>query len=236
MTLRGFAVGNTELFTGKAAAYAKARPTYPAAAIQYIQAQMPQDAVIAEIGAGTGKLTLPLAQLGFRILAVEPNADMRAELFKTVSAFTRVSVLAATAEETKLPDHCVDAIICAQALHWFDLDIFRKECCRIGKPDAVVIVVYNNTPGGESTSHSKTSTESFFRNPTIKEFSNPVCYTREDWLAYMTSHSHDPLPGSDEYQAHMENMNQIFDAESADGILTKSLTTCVYSEKASELF
>ncbi len=228
-------MSNTDLFTGKAEVYAKARPTYSTDAVRYIQELIPQDAVIAEIGAGTGKLTLPLARLGYRIFAIEPNEDMRAQLLIAISSLPNVAVLDATAEKTTLPAQCVDAIICAQALHWFDPDAFRAECLRIGKADAVAIAVYNNAPGADDTSHSKTSTDAFFHSPMLKEFPNTVYYSREDWLAYMTSHSHDPLPDTEEYHTHIEKMNQFFDAESEDGVLAKHLSTCVYSENVLEL-
>ena len=42
------------------------------------QAGTQVDSPVADIGAGTGKLAIPLAQRGFRVSAVEPNAAMRA--------------------------------------------------------------------------------------------------------------------------------------------------------------
>lgn len=226
---------NTELFTGKAEAYAKARPGYSIEAIQYIRALISDQPVIAEIGAGTGIFTHAIAQFATKIFAVEPNSDMRAQLRETVKEFNQVTVVDATAENTTLPDHCADAIVCAQALHWFDLPAFNKECQRIGKADAVVIAVYNNLAGGDSSQHSATSTKAFFGLPTIKEFANPIQYTREQWLTYMTTHSKDPLPDSAAFAEHMEQMNQVFESESENGILTRMLHTSVYHKKLSDL-
>lgn len=222
---------NTEKFTGKARAYAAARPSYPAAALEYIRSLVPPDAVFADIGAGTGKFTALLARYGYELFAVEPNADMRGQLALVLSSFGKARIVVGTAEATALPDHCADAITCAQALHWFDPEGFRAECRRIGKPGALAIAVYNNMPGGNSSSHSKTATDAFFKNPAVQQFSNPISYKRENWLQYMTSHSHDPLPSDPGYDAHMAEMNQIFDNENVDGLLHREVITNVYWEK-----
>ncbi|MCL2357966.1 MAG: class I SAM-dependent methyltransferase [Defluviitaleaceae bacterium] len=259
---------NTELFTGKAAHYAAARPGYPAEAIDYICSLVPADAVFADIGAGTGLFTREPARRGYKVFAVEPNPDMSAQLkrvlknavsydefaenrrlqagfrerayangqfFNTLLKITtapyNVTVISAPAEATTLPAHSADIITCAQALHWFDLPAFEKECRRIGKPGAIIAAIYNATPGGSSITHSQCSTEIFFKNPTIKEFPNPVFYTREKWIAYMSSHSHDPLPTSPEYAEHLAKVNAVFDAENIDGLLRREVVTKVYSER-----
>jgi len=220
---------NTEKFTGKAQAYANARPSYPDAAIDYICGLVPPKAVFADIGAGTGKLTELLAQRGYSVFAVEPNADMRGQLAVTLAPYPNAKIVDGTAEATVLSEHSVDVITCAQALHWFDTETFRAECQRIGKPGVLVIVVYNNTPGGSSITYGKQSTDAFFNNPVVREFSNPIFYTRESWLQYMTSHSHDPLPSEPEYDAHIAEINAIFDRENLDGLLCLDIVTKVYS-------
>ncbi len=244
---------STEIFTGRAEAYAKARLSYPEAALDYIGSLIPPDAVFADIGAGTGKLTLLLGQRRYPGFAVEPNADMRKQLTFTLSPYPQVKIIGGSAEATALPDHSVDVVLCAQALHWFDPDGFRAECRRICKPGGIVIAVYNvtlegnNSPHSKSSnhskssshskspSHSKTSAHRFFDSPSVQEFANPQFYTRENWLAYMTSHSHDPLPADAAYAAHIAEMNGIFDRESVDGLLRRNVVKEVYSEKVNNL-
>ena len=222
---------NTEIFTGKAEAYAKARPSYPDEAIEYIKSLVPQNAVFADVGAGTGKFTELLAQNNCSLFAVEPNTDMREQLVVTLASYPNTKIINGSAEATTLPDYSVDVITCAQALHWFDPDAFRKECRRIGNPDALVIAIYNNTPGGSSVAHSKLSTDVFFKNPEVREFPNPMFYTRESWLQYMTSHSYDPLPSDPGYDAHITEMNAVFDLENVEGLLFRDVVTKVYSER-----
>ena len=221
---------NADKFTGKAEAYAKARPSYPEAAIDYITSLAPPDAVYADVGAGTGKFTELLAKRGYQLFAVEPNADMQKQLEITLSPYPNAKTVVGTAEATTLPNNSVDIITCAQALHWIDPNAFREECSRIGKSNSIVVALYNISRGGSSAEHCKSSTAEFFKNPTVKEFPNPIFFTRENWLAYMTSHSGDPLPSDPNYAEHVAEMNAIFDRESVDGLLKREVVTKICIE------
>lgn len=221
----------TDIFTGKAENYAKARPGYPVEAINYIESLIPVGSIVADIGAGTGKFTELIVKRGYKLYAVEPNTDMREQLSTILSPHNNTVVINGTAEATTLQSGSIDVITCAQSLHWFDHKAFRQECLRIGKENVLVIALYNETPGGSSIAHSKQSTDFFYDNPTIREFPNPIYYTRESWLQYMTSHSHDPLPGDDRYDGHITEMNAVFDNENIDGLLKRDVVTKVYSER-----
>jgi ubiquinone/menaquinone biosynthesis C-methylase UbiE len=137
------AADNTLTFSGKADVYAMARPHYAEAAIDYILSITSPDAVFADIGAGTGIFTEELAKRGVEIYAVDPNDDMRTQLNGVLTPFTNANIINGSAETTMLPDHSVDVITVAQALHWFDLDAFKRECQRILKPGGKVVTVYN---------------------------------------------------------------------------------------------
>jgi len=224
-----------KLFTGKAAAYAAARPGYPQAAIDYVLSLAPTGAVFADIGAGTGKFTATLAASasGEKIFAVEPNDDMRAQLADVCTEFSNVEIVAATAEVTALPDASVDVIIVAQALHWFDHIAFAAECRRIARENAIIVAVYNNNPrpgaanGGNRNLNYKT-TATFFDCPVIREFPNPITYTREKWLTYMQSHSHSPLPGTLQHADLMAEVSATFDRENINGLMVINTVTTVF--------
>ena len=227
---------NTEIFTGKAEAYAKARPGYPDMAIDYIRGLVSQGAVFADIGAGTGKFTELLARHGYTLFAVEPNRDMQEQLTVTLAPYQNAKIVVGSAEFTTLPDHSVDVITCAQALGWFDLNAFRIECRRIGKSGVIVVSIYNEVPGDNSIPSnnrltSKRATDMFFKNPVVREFPNPILYTQERWLQYNASISDNPQPSDAGYDAHIAEMNTIFDRENVDGLIRRDLVTKVYSEK-----
>jgi SAM-dependent methyltransferase len=223
---------NTEAFTGRAQAYVKARPGYPDEAMEYIYRLAPMGAVFADIGAGTGKFTELLARYGNKIFAVEPNADMREQLEITLEKFPNTAIFDGTAEATKLPGNSVDVITCAQALNHLDLDKFRVECQRIGKTNPIVIALYNKTPGKiESTSHYDKTTSAFYKNPEVRDFPNPVYFTRDNWLLYHMSMSGVPMESDAGYVEYTAELNAIFNRDSVDGLLRLDLTTKVYSER-----
>ena len=226
---------NTELFSGKAEVYAKARPGYPKEAIDYILSLAPDNAVFADVGAGTGKLTQLLAQNGNKIFAVEPNSDMRKQLAVTLADYPNAKIISASAENTMLPENSVDVIVCAQALHWFEPEKFKAECRRVGKNGIIVIAVYNR-PRDEDENKNKFfrglfTTDLFFKNPTFKKFDNTIFYTREKWNQYMQTHSQSPLPIDSGYDAYIAEANNIFDRDSIDDVLRHDIITIIYSER-----
>jgi predicted RNA methylase len=69
-----------ERFSGRVEAYARARPGYPAGLIALLRREsaLAPSAAVADVGSGTGILSLPFLRFGNTIFAVEPNARMRA--------------------------------------------------------------------------------------------------------------------------------------------------------------
>ena len=228
---------SVEAFSGKASVYAAARPGYPAAAADYLTSLLPESGsaappgVVADVGAGTGKLTELFAQRGIQVYGIEPNDDMRAHLALALVDYPDAKAIVGSAEDTTLPDNSVDLIVCAQALHWFDAESFWKECQRIGKPNAIVAAVYNNMDGGRGGLHRQTAVDEFFTDPVITEFDSSVSYSRDTWRDYMLSHSHSPLPSDDSYADYLKEIDEIFDAEQVDGKLTRIVTTTVYTQR-----
>jgi len=218
---------NIGAFTGRAEAYAKARPSYPKEAMEYVRTLVPSNAVFADIGAGTGILTAHIAQYGYEVFAVEPNTDMIEQLAITTAPFPKVKIFDGTAEATKLPSNCVDVITNAQALKRFDIDMFRTECLRIGKSNPIVITVFNSEL--EANTGYEKATAALYQNPVIRKFKNPLCFTREKWHLYYASMEGVPLEGDARYEAWVTELNTMFDHDSVDGLLYKNEITHVYS-------
>ena len=227
---------NIDNFTNRAAAYAKGRPGYTKETIEKIIEFASSDAVFADIGAGTGKLTKELAKRGYTIYAVEPNEDMQTQLAITLEPYTNTKIIGSTAENTPLPDKSIDIITVAHALHWFDIEKFRAECCRILKPDGLVIVIYNHVPGKEESDFCRQAVDKFFSNPVFWTFSNPVSYTRDNWLAYIQSQDDSILPGEHGYEEYISSLNKTFDRDSIDGVLSCDRLTRIYVEQTNITF
>jgi SAM-dependent methyltransferase len=135
----------TERFSDRVADYVRARPGYPDAIVAALARAFGMSAgrTIADVGAGTGIATELFLRHGMTVAAVEPNDAMRAALDGRLGGRPGFASVAGTAESTTLAGASVDAVVAAQAFHWFDRKRFRAECLRILKPDGIVALIWN---------------------------------------------------------------------------------------------
>jgi SAM-dependent methyltransferase len=130
-------------FGSVAAAYAEYRPCYPEAAVRWCVAPVGRDLGslrVLDVGAGTGKLTALLARLGADVTAVEPDTAMLEELRRGLPS---VRALPGSAERIPLPDASVDAVLCGQSMHWFDLSRALPEIARVLVPGGTLGGLWN---------------------------------------------------------------------------------------------
>ena len=136
-----------ERFSGLADLYSRHRPTYPAAALDLIQARcgLGPGALLVDVGCGTGISTRLFAARGARVIGIEPNDDMRAraEAAPAPAGAPAPEYRKGTAEATGLPDGCAAAVLAAQAFHWFDAPAALREFRRILRPGGHVALVWN---------------------------------------------------------------------------------------------
>lgn len=198
--------------------------------MEYIYNLAPNNAIFADIGAGTGKFTELLARYGNALFAVEPNADMLEQLKITLAPFPNTKIVDGSAEATKLPDGIADVIINAQSLNRFDIEAFKVECRRIGKPNPLVVTLYNDDPPYGNLRYNK-STGALYHKPIMQKFPNPHFFTREKWLSYFSSMEGVPREFDSGYKAYTAKLNERFDRDSKDGLLRLELVTIVYSER-----
>src|SRR5690606_27320031 len=86
-----------------------------------------------------------LLEMGVKVFAVEPNADMRRIAERELGKMEDFVSVPATAEDTTLSEKSVDFVFAASAFHWFDPLSFRAECQRILKPGGRVFLIWNET-------------------------------------------------------------------------------------------
>jgi SAM-dependent methyltransferase len=125
-------------FGGVVDAYDRARPSYPREAAAWLVGQ--DAATVLELGAGTGKLTAQLVDLGHDVVATDPDPTMLARLQRNLP---EVRTIEAHAEELPVGDRAFDVVVAAQAFHWFDLDRALPEIARVLKARGRLSLVWN---------------------------------------------------------------------------------------------
>ena len=122
--------------------YQRGRPGYPDDAVSYLVHELgiAEGRDVVELGAGTGKFTELIVHTGARVTAVEPVAAMREALGKNCPT---VTVIDGAAEEIPVPDASADAVVAAQAFHWFDGNRALSEIQRVLRPDGRLGMIWN---------------------------------------------------------------------------------------------
>jgi len=118
--------------------YDKWRPSYPSAAVDWLAPFAP--ARVADVGAGTGKLTELLLARGLEVDAVEPDQRMLRVLgCNNPAARSHQS----DSEHIPAQDTSLDAVLVADAWHWFDPEPTIREIRRVLKPGGWLGLVWN---------------------------------------------------------------------------------------------
>jgi len=129
-------------FTDVADDYERGRPGYSPEVVDAIRRalDLADGARVADVGAGTGKLTRALAAGGFDVVAVEPLAGLRDRLRAELPG---IEALDGTAEALPLADASDDAVVCADAFHWFDGPRAVAELARVIRPGGGLALLWN---------------------------------------------------------------------------------------------
>lgn len=129
-------------FSTQAGTYTQGRPEYPDQLSQWLSTALGIGAqsTVIDLGAGTGKFTRLLAPLTEHLIAVEPVAAMRGEFSRQLPD---TQLLDGTAQAIPLGDGVADAVLCAQAFHWFASPAALGEIHRVLKPGAWLGLVWN---------------------------------------------------------------------------------------------
>lgn len=134
--------GLSTSFGSEAHNYELGRPDYPFEAVAWMLETVPADSRrIADVGAGTGKLTRVLATApDAEVVAIDPDPEMLTTLRASVPG---VPTFVGTAEQLPLPDASLDAVVLGQAWHWVDPVRGSEEVGRVLRDGGVLGLIWN---------------------------------------------------------------------------------------------
>ncbi len=133
-------------FDAWAAEYDRYRPGYPDELFETILERLglPDPPLVVDLGAGTGRASLAMAALGWRVTAVEPGRPMLDQLRANAGdQGLIISTVQSTAEATGLDPASADLVTVGQAFHWFEHDAALTEMARIVRPGGGIALFWN---------------------------------------------------------------------------------------------
>lgn len=236
---------STERFSTRVEAYREHRPRYPGEIVEVLRREcgLTAETVIADVAAGTGLLAEIFLANGNPVIAVEPNAPMRAACRELEGEYPLLNCVDGTAESTGLAAHSVDMVTVGQAMHWFDLKAARVEFARVLRLGGWCVVVYNHRKMRGDAFHEGyerilvefgkdygTVQSSHLTEERLAEFFSPAemrCatlpnaqeLTLEGLRGRVFSSSYMPQEGSAKYPAMMEAVDALFARHAQGGVV-----------------
>lgn len=243
----------TSRFSDRVEKYVRYRPGYPPEVLQALQSEcgLTPSHVVADIASGTGIWTRMLLENGNRVFGVEPNREMREAGERLLNGFAKFASIAGTAENTHLEDHSVDFVTAAQAGHWFDRVLSRREFVRILKPGGWLVLLWNErltdtTPFLRAYERLLLTYGTDYREirherttDAVNEFFDPVPFAERTFTlrqefdyagveGRLLSSSYAPGPDHPQHLPMIEELKRIFDANAVNGRAAFDYKTRVY--------
>jgi SAM-dependent methyltransferase len=136
--------------------YDRRRPGYPDELFDDLAAlaHLGPGSRVLEIGSGSGKATVPLARLGYRVTAVELGAELAMVARRNLAEFRDAEIIVSTFEDWLLPAVAFDLVLFATSFHWIDPQVRVVKSAAALRPGGSLAIV--------STHHVAGGTERFF--------------------------------------------------------------------------
>jgi SAM-dependent methyltransferase len=130
-------------FDAVAEGYEDARPLAPPQVFDDLVklARLGPGGRLLEIGCGTGQATLPLAERGFSILAVELGANLADVARRKLAGYPQVGVVTSSFEEWDPAGTTFDAVYAFNSFHWIDPDIRFSKSAAVLRPGGSLCVL-----------------------------------------------------------------------------------------------
>lgn len=124
-------------FSGHSSDYARYRPTYPDELFHFLYEHLDSYEAAWDCGTGNGQVAVKLAAQFKQVYATDLSKNQLAQ----APAHPNITYRVERAEEAAFDDHSMDLITVAQAIHWFDFDVFYAVVNRVLKPGGLLAVL-----------------------------------------------------------------------------------------------
>ena len=196
-------------FSKQAAEYSKFRPQYPDEMIDYIVSFVKNKNIALDIATGNGQVASKLSGFFETVYGIDISQNQLDNATPSDNIIYKVS----SAENTFFKNQEFDLITVAQAVHWFDFELFYKEIYRILKPEGIFAVLgyglfstnadsdkilryfYNDIVGSYWDSERKYLDENYktipfpFEEIATQNFENHLTWTFEQLIGYLETWS-----------------------------------------------
>lgn len=133
-------------YSDAALAYNDYRPKYPKPLLREAAQHIKGGNKVLEVGSGPGTASVPLAEFGYQLHCIEPNADFCDVCRENVQTFGKqVKVETVSLEEARLKDGSYDAVVAATSIHWIPFDTAFIKCAAALKPQGTLVLLWNMT-------------------------------------------------------------------------------------------
>lgn len=143
---------------------------------------------VADVGAGTGKLTEQLYPLCGSLSAVEPNEDMRAEGIRLTP--DAINWQEGSAEKNDLEDDSYDWLTMASSFHWTNPEVSLPRFARALRSSGALTIIWNPRNIGISEFHMEIEEEIKRFIPDLKRVSSGASHNTKNWNEILVSTGH----------------------------------------------
>ena len=226
--------------TSKAKSYDIGRPEYPETFFDFLynETGLKKDAVIADIGCGTGKVTKHFLGRGSKIIAIEPDSDMLDVANKKLSSYSNYSSFQKIAEDTGIESGSIDCIFCGNSYYWFERSKVVPEFRRILRKDGIIVMSWCGN-GGNKYDGELYQLKEKYKKPVLnkhdespvflpgtfleKTFTYIINETSEEFLHGSLSASFSPSECDNSYGLFCKEIKELFDKHSINGKLEATM-------------
>lgn len=135
-------------FSQQAELYAQYRPTYPKEFYDFILKNVKNKETAWDCATGNGQVAVELSKYFTKVYAT----DISEKQIANAPLVDNVIYMIEPAEKTTFPDNFFNLITVAQAIHWFNFDLFYNEMKRVIKDGGLfVAATYNICKSDDTT-------------------------------------------------------------------------------------